>query len=498
MKPSSKTFTFWIPLALIAALGFGLVLYCTVWGGGLISDSFQYIASARNLSLGKTLGYPDDYGNIIPLTQYPPFFSVTLTAFEMVGVDSLEAARWLNAVLFAANIWLVGVTIFKISHSRGYSFLGALLTALSAILIEIHAWVLSEALYIFLSLLAFYWLGIYVENYRTRWLVLSALTGALALSTRYVGLAILPVALIYILWKGSADRRTKWLNAGVYSLIFLLPMMLWSVRNYVQSGQLNNRTLQWVPITIKNISSLVSTMIAWFIPENLVIGRERWAGLVLIALFIGFVVAIYIKNRKSSSHSGLFLPFQQPLFLLHGVYVPCYIGMVIVSKMFFDNNIGMTNRMFSPLMASMLIPGCAILASLWQNGKSLLRFSLMAIVVYGVVFFTVNSAPRVDKFHRQGIGLARKTWHTSEVIQSLPEYASLPIYSNSPSTLYFWTGRMGGGIPVLDQAIKAGSTEKAIMVIFYHVPSNARINRLVQVFDLVKGDSMAKIYMYEP
>ncbi len=146
----------------------------------MISDSFQYIASARNLSLGKTLGYPDDTGNIIPLTQYPPLFPLVLAVFEMAGVDSLVTARWLNAVLFAANIWLVGRTIYRISHSRGYSLFGALLTALSVVLIEIHAWVLSEALYIFLSLLAFYWLGIYCENSRMHWLVLSALVGALA------------------------------------------------------------------------------------------------------------------------------------------------------------------------------------------------------------------------------------------------------------------------------------------------------------------------------
>lgn len=498
MNSNSKSLLFWFSLGLICAGGFGLVLYCTVWGGGLISDSFQYIASARNLSLGKTLGYPDDTGNIIPLTQYPPLFPLVLAVFEMVGVDSLVAARWLNAVLFAANIWLVGRTIYRISHSRGYSLLGALLTVLSVVLIEIHAWVLSEALYIFLSLLAFYWLGIYCENSRMRWLILSALVGALALSTRYVGLAILPAALILILWKGSENRRRKWLNAVVYCLIFLLPMILWSARNYLINGQLNNRTLHWIPLTINHVYSLIGTIFSWFIPENLVMGRERWISLVFIVLFIGFILAIFMKNRKESSHSGILMPLQQPLFLLHAIYVPCYIGMVIVSKMILDNNIGMTDRMFSPLVVSLLIPGSALLSGFWQSGKSWLRISLIAIIVYMIVFFTIDSVPMVDKFHRQGIGLARKTWHTSEVIQSLPDYASLPIYSNSPSTLYFWTGKMGGSIPVLDQAIKAGSKEKAVMVIFYHIPTNERIHRLMNELDLVKSDSMAKIYIYEP
>lgn len=498
MKPSLKSLTFWVPLILICALGFGLVWYCTVWGSGLISDSFQYIASARNLALGKMLGYQNENGITIPLTQYPPLFPVTLAAFEMMHVDSLDAARILNATLFAANIWLVGISIHKISRSTGFSLLGALLTALSQVLLETHAWVLSEPLFIFLSLLAFYWLGIYFETGRQRWLLISALAGSLVLLTRYVGLALLPVALIVIVWKTGVPRRRKWIDIGLYSLIVLLPMILWSAKNFLQSGQLNNRSLQWVPLTSKNINSLVTTGITWFVPERLVMGRERWAVWAIIILFIVFGFTLYFGNRKSSLHIKVFTPLKQPLVLLHVIYIPCYVGMVIASKMFFDSNIGMTDRMFSPLLVSLIIPGSALCASLWKNSKKNVRLFIFAASIYLLIYFTVTATPMVRKFHQQGIGLARKTWQTSEVIQSLPEYSSMPIFSNSPSTLYFWTGKTGGGIPALDQVINSGSTEKTVMVIFYHIPTNKRIDRLEQQLTLVESDSMAKIYIYEP
>ncbi len=44
----------YIPLVLFIGIGMFLVWYSTVWGAGLISDSFQYTASARSLALRAT------------------------------------------------------------------------------------------------------------------------------------------------------------------------------------------------------------------------------------------------------------------------------------------------------------------------------------------------------------------------------------------------------------------------------------------------------------
>jgi 4-amino-4-deoxy-L-arabinose transferase-like glycosyltransferase len=487
MQNSSKPVIFWIPLVLISVLGFVLVWYCTVWGAGLISDSFQYIASARSLASGQGLGYPDDNGLIHPLVQYPPLFSVMLAMFECAGVDSLFAARLLNAGLFAVNIGLVGASIKEISRSIGFSLFGALLCAVSWSQIEAHAWVLSEPLFIFFSLLAFLWLGTYLKTSRRRWLIASAVAAGLAVLTRYVGLALLPAALIVLWWKSVSMRRPKWADIAAYSLIVLFPITVWSWRNYLLNGELNNRSMQWIPLTVKNVYSLVNTIFTWFVPESLVNGRERWGLLVLVFIFIGGVIGVYLMNRRVVSSPIKLSSMTQPLFLLHAIYIPIYCGVVIFSKM-----------LFSPVLVSMIIPASSMLGDLWRYRQNWRRVFLSVIVVYLVVYFASNSAPFINKFHQQGIGLARKTWQTSQVIQALPEYAAMPIYSNSPSTLYFWTERMGSSVQMLDQKIKSGSPEKAVLVVFYHLPSNSRLLRLEEALTLVKSDEMAKIYLYEP
>jgi hypothetical protein len=60
-RPGSS-FLPYILLAFILGIGMFLVWYSTVWGAGLITDSFQYTASARNLASGNgfSLPYGDD------------------------------------------------------------------------------------------------------------------------------------------------------------------------------------------------------------------------------------------------------------------------------------------------------------------------------------------------------------------------------------------------------------------------------------------------------
>jgi len=498
MRKFQDKVVFYLHLALISGLGFFLVCYCTVWGAGLISDSFQYVASARSLAAGNRLGFGDDPSHIIPLTQYPPLFSVILAIFERAGIDGFVAARFMNAALFALNIGLIGLSIKKISHSIGFSLIGAFLITFSVVLSEAHTWVLSEPLFIFFSLLSYYWLDKYLESSNKAWLIASALAVSLAILTRYVGLALLPAAWIIILSKPYTNLRRKWSDLGVYSLIGLIPIVLWTVKNYFESGLINNRSLQWVPLTIKNLYSMVNTLVTWFLPANLVTGRERWVIPLLLIFIIGSGLIFYFSKRKPF-YNGLFLEnYQKPLFRLHTFYIFFYIIMIVASKTLFDKNMGMTDRMLSPVLISMIIPGSALAASLWRRKNRLLQVLVGASMIYLVVYFATTSLPVIEKYHRQGIGLARKSWHTSQVIQSLPQYASLPLYSNSPSTLYFWTGRMGKGVLTLDRLIQSGSNEKAILVVFYHIPPNNRIYRLEKELKLLKSDSLAKIYLYEP
>ena len=143
-------FSFLLALALTGAL-MGYV--GTRWGPALGDDSFDYIGAAQSLAHGMGLHLPAPNGAMRPLGHFPPFFSIVLALPELVGLNALTAARVLNLVLFAGTIAITGLAIHAVTHSMGFSVLGAALSVLSVVMLEIHTAAMSEALYLFLALI---------------------------------------------------------------------------------------------------------------------------------------------------------------------------------------------------------------------------------------------------------------------------------------------------------------------------------------------------------
>ena len=185
-------------LVLFIAIGMFLVWYSTVWGAGLISDSFQYAATARNLAHGNGFTLPYGDGELIPMTKYAPMFSILLAGLELIGVSAIVGARILNILLFGVNIVLMFLSVKKLTRSDIFSLLPSLLFTLSFVTVEVHTWALSEPLYICLSLLSFLFLQNHFEQAKVNWLLLAALTTSLAFLTRYVGFSLV-ISIILIL-----------------------------------------------------------------------------------------------------------------------------------------------------------------------------------------------------------------------------------------------------------------------------------------------------------
>ena len=62
----------------------------------------------------------------------------------MAGVDMFQGARILVTILFGVSILLVGLSIYKISHSLGFACLGALFLAVSDLHLGVYSFALSE------------------------------------------------------------------------------------------------------------------------------------------------------------------------------------------------------------------------------------------------------------------------------------------------------------------------------------------------------------------
>ncbi len=92
-----------------SVVGATALLFSTRWGIGLSPDSVVYFASARTLLSGYGLSDSFTTGEFLPLTHCPPLFSAGFAGLGLVGIDPLDGARWLNALIFRAKIPLLGL-----------------------------------------------------------------------------------------------------------------------------------------------------------------------------------------------------------------------------------------------------------------------------------------------------------------------------------------------------------------------------------------------------
>ena len=497
IRPAGHKLAPYVLLVLFIGIGMFLAWYSTVWGAGLISDSFQYIASARNLVSGHGLSLPYGDGELMPMTKYPPMFPIALSAFELVGVSAMQGARVINIILFGVNIILVFYCTKRLAHSIAFSLVASLLVAISFVLVEVHSWALSEPLYIFLSLSSFLLIQRYFEKETISWLISASLAASAAFLTRYVGVSlVLSIAIILLLYKSTIKQ--KGLNLFLFGAIAILPMVMWSLRGYLLTRTLNDRTISFHPLTLKNYAAAIDVLYGWFFPTALVQGAEK-IFLALTAVAAVILLLFFWRSRQSPVNSlTTDSSPEKRMLVLHGIYIVFYGIVIIVSKTWLDADIGLSDRILSPMLVSMIILLAVGLSFLWNNYRR--TRPLVILIGLGLVtYYAIGTSVSVQGFHVGGIGIARRGWQRSEVIQSLRSYGSDPIYTNSNSSLYLWSDRGGYGIPDFELLKQKGTNTRAVLVIFHHVPpTGKRLEELISGLKLLNEDQVASVYALDP
>ncbi|MGZ9223620.1 MAG: ArnT family glycosyltransferase, partial [Anaerolineales bacterium] len=241
-----------IALLLIAVTGVILVLRATSNGLGLSDDSIAYIAGARSMAAGD--GYREAWlASNQPVTHFPPAFSSVLAFFGLFGADPLRAARWVNALLFGLNAALLGILGWRMTPSLTAGVILAALFVASGEMFSVHAVAMSEPLFIFLSLLAFWMFDLYFErDHHWLWLIACGVFVGLAYLTRYAGLALVATFVVaLIILRTTWKKRLS--SIGIF-LASVIPWVLgWSIRNRLIAGNATNRAFAWHPLTHENI-----------------------------------------------------------------------------------------------------------------------------------------------------------------------------------------------------------------------------------------------------
>jgi 4-amino-4-deoxy-L-arabinose transferase-like glycosyltransferase len=441
-----------LPTVTLAALGLGLALVQTRFGAGAGGDSSSYLMGAENLLRGNGFSRYSGGYEIRPITGFPPFYSTALAAVSLLGLEPSSAARYLNAALFAANIALVGYLVFAHTGSPWAAAVASGLMLGADTLLELHTWVMSEPLFIFLTLAATWALLRSMEGGGLAWLIGAALLTACSSLTRYVGPALSAAGFLVLLGFGSGGIRRRLGEASLFALLSLLPLALWLRRNAALAGTLVNRELAYHPMQPDLVRQFLAEISSWFVPHQVPLPTGLRAVLA-VALAVGLLGWFFFwPVRCWISRQGAALVLSGPegarfraLPLVLGLYAAGSVVILFVNSTFLDASTTATAppRYLAPIYAALVPLAClagSALARRRPGERTLGRLALAYAVVLLGFYGAVELRMLADPIPHLGYAGRRLLWADAvSAIRHVP--AALPLVSNNPELVYILVGR---------------------------------------------------------
>jgi hypothetical protein len=432
-----------IILAALAAAGIGLVVVATRWGVGTSADSAGYISIARNLLAGD--GYHDLYGD--PAAIWPPGYPLSLALVGLTGADPLAVARWLNALLFAVNVALVGLILGRCARSRWLPLFGAFIAVTSVDMLTIHSMAWSEPLFICLGLVGMLCIAVYARRPGRRLLVATAGVVALAAFTRYAGLALIAAGGLVVLFSSSQPIRRRVIDAALFGAVACLPVAAWAVRNAVVTGSSTARALLFHPITSHQVRTVFKTTSLWLLPAWVPYGVRAVA---LIAAVVAMALVAYATARGRRDTAQPDAP--RPLAHLHRVlalFLAIYALVLIVSVSFLDRYTVLTLRGMAPaFLPALILAVCLVDRLIERLHRRAVTTALAAVCLVFAAWYANRAFWWIDRIHGEGLGFSSRAWRASGLIDRVQALGpDLTIYTNAVDAIFIRTQRPARQVP---------------------------------------------------
>jgi len=438
-SPSRRAVRFQFGLAIIsiAAIGVVAVLYSTSLGIGTDADSATYLMTSRSLVAGKGLTLPTAEGPNIPMTSFPPLLPMVLAAFGFMGVDPLVGARWLNALLFGADIVLVGFLVQRTTESDAMAIFGASLAATSADVLLNHCLLISEPLFLVFTFAGLAGVLLYVERPSFPRLLLFSAAFGLAGATRYAGVSLLPVGALAICFCACSSRR-RWFHLGSFLAIFGAPLSLWAVRNFAQVHALSNRSLAFHPPGLDRFVYSYLNLSTWILPSAV---PQSIRVLTLFAAILIVFLPVFRRIRTN-------VPSRWSFREVGAMFVASYVLLLLISQTFFDAQIWIAGR---HLLAVYLLGSVVFICEakgLLDRSTLYVRRAFVLICCVLVGGGVLRVAKNAVRFRQEGIGLSSRRWQMSTLAAKVKDIDSrTPLISNAGSAVYLLTGRLTHNLP---------------------------------------------------
>jgi hypothetical protein len=224
-------------VASLVAIGvLALVVRCTLvlltrHSFALVNDGADYSRLATSLAAGHGFGSSHVAPGGGPTALRPPAYPLLLAALYLIVGTHVLAARLLGAVLGSIAGVLVALLIGQLGGSPRRILAGGLIAGILPSMVIASGSVMSEPLFVPLSLGAMSCALAFRHSGRAGWLALAGLLLGLATLTRPIG-AVLVIPAALCAYGGPGPRRR--VSAGLLgAALAILPCAAWEVRDVV-------------------------------------------------------------------------------------------------------------------------------------------------------------------------------------------------------------------------------------------------------------------------
>lgn len=420
-------------VAAVALLGFALVLLATRWGIGTSHDSARYVRSARHV-LGREAVAPTPIEAPAERAHFPPLYPSVLAAASLGGADPLTAARWLHALLMAANIVVAAELVRRFTGARAAAVFAAGFAAVSPSALFVHAFALSEPLFILLSLLALGLLASHASRPRARFVVVAGVLAGAGVLVRYAGWAMLPAGIAALLLL----PRRRWQSRAIDALLFaaccaVLPAA-WAVRNAIVLGSATNRDIAFHPVGLPHARDALRVTWEWLVSDAAV---RPLLTLPAALLVLGVAVAAPLLAWRRTRDEDAAPAFQLSASLL--LFAMAFAGLLVASISLVDFHTPIDRRVLVPVHAAWIVLAACLLGEASRGGR---RFRVAAWTFAGALLVVAagRGGAMVRAYWSDGAGYAHRTWRQSPIIAAARDVPdNRYIYTNVPGAMYLLT-----------------------------------------------------------
>jgi hypothetical protein len=245
----------------------------------------------------------------------------------MAGLDPWIGARWINAVLLAANTVLMALLIRRIlGGGHVLPLLAALLFLVSSESLSAHGWAWSEPLFMFLGFLGLLLLDGYLEDGRRVNLIAAGSLLGLCAYTRYIGASFVLVSLVALAFRGGRQATIKARSLDLVAFVALscTPVTIWSLRNFSLVGSLGGDVIRMRAIPVSDWLAVYRAISLWFVPGRIPDGVRDGLMLGLVGIFAVLSILAVGRAGQTPIRGSVRLARMILLFVL--VYVTVLVG----------------------------------------------------------------------------------------------------------------------------------------------------------------------------